>query len=462
MIQFNLNDIFDKKTDRQEKYVLAVVLLECIIFPWIFLSKSSLACIAIFSIYLFSRFVMKNRFSILIIMTLFYLCPIEVSYVDVSAKMFWLFLVVRLCYFIELIFGISKFHRDPIFRKITAILIFLCFYDIIVNMSFLPITSWPQKFLYLVVPFFVILEHNFRVNFLFKYGDIVFVVTFLYLIGQWLGYYPYENLREQQLAEIKWVQEYNRLGGLSCNSLCLTIILLFEAVSIWSRFILYGKMNYKLLAMLIVALLLTISKTAIIGFLFMSLYGLYVVLISQRKIKLFVVLTIALVTIMILLNTFFSELFLDNITRLGNAQNELGHRFAAFNGVFNVFLDNPFGVGEELSYLLDTKYRTLGWIVGFSTLDNFFLTQIGKYGIFSLLYMMLYLYGFFYALKYRKNNKSAFHCVCMLYLCIAFISFSFNWEAYMAILSFICLFSALYIKILQNTNLDKYVWNNHC
>ena len=155
---------------------------------------------------------------------------------------------------------------------------------------------------------------------------------------------------------------------------------------------------------------------------------------------------------MILVNTFFSELLSDNITRLGNAQNELGHRLAAFDGVFNVFMDNPLGVGRELNHLLDTEYKTNGWIVGFSTLDNFFLTQIGMYCIFSFLYIMLYTYGFFYAFKYRKCNKIVFYCICMLYLCVTFISFSFNWEAYTSILSFICLFSALYVKILVYAN----------
>lgn len=437
------------KIEVNEKQVLTIVLLECIIFPWLFLSYSAIACLVVFGIYLFTRFVLKNNLSILIILNLFYLCPIEISFVDISAQMFWIYLIVRLCYLLELILVYKYIRKNSFFIKILLIFPFLCIYDALINTSAVPLIEWPQEMLYLIVPFFVILKLDFRSEFLYKYGDVVFVVSFIYLIGQWIGIYPYESLREQQLEAITWVEDFVRLGGLTCNSLCLTVVLLFEAVSIWSRLLLYGRINYILLSMLILALLLTVSKTAVLGFLIISLFGLYVLLKYQKRLNLFFLLVFAFVGIVILMNNIFTELFSDNLTRLLNARNELGHRFSAFKGVYNIFIDNPLGVGDRLNMLLDTKYRTFGWIVGFSTLDNFFLTQIGKFGIFSVLYIMLYTYGFFYALRYRKKNKIAFQCLCMLYLCIAFVSFSFNWEAFVSILSFVCLFSALYIKILQ-------------
>lgn len=187
--------------------------------------------------------------------------------------------------------------------------------------------------------------------------------------------------------------------------------------------------------------MVTVSRTVYIVYAVLLLYFLFITNFFKSLKKIVSLLTVALLIIYGIIY-FFPDLSEGIIYRFVNG--EAYHREAAFATVEKLIRDKPFGVGKwQIDNVIATQgYATWGFIVGFGTLDNFFLTQIAAYGYFSIVAFYFYFQYYFYFLK----NLQALKLLCFLFLIWVSISFSFDLESYPAVLIIFGFYSTFLVK----------------
>ena len=276
-------------------------------------------------------------------------------------------------------------------------------------------------------------KEHMKMSSVYKYFDIIFVCTGIYgILESFFGICPYEY-------------DFNfavfRASGLLGHPLVLAIITLMYQVILYVRYISTKKINLLLYFFSIVVAMVTVSRTVYIVYAVLLLYFLFITkyFVSLKRI-------VALIAVAVLIvggvMFFFPDLYDGIVYRFING--EAYHRDAAFATVGKLIRDNPFGVGNfQIDKVIATRgYATWGFIIGFGTLDNFFLTQIAAYGYFAVIAFLFYFQIYFIPLSHMRMFKQ----LLFLLLIWVSISFSFDLESYPAVLIIFGFCSALFSR----------------
>ena len=229
-----------------------------------------------------------------------------------------------------------------------------------------------------------------RTSSVFKYFDVIFICTGIYgILESFCGICPYEY--DLNFAVF-------RASGLLGHPLVLALVTLLYQVMLYVRYIYTKNFNFLLYFFSILVAMITVSRTVYIVYAVLLLYFLIVTKFFVRF-KRIVALIAAAALIGVGVIYFFPDLYEGIVYRFVNG--EAYHREAAFATVEKLFRDKPFGVGIwQIDNVIATQgYATWGFIVGFGTLDNFFLTQIAAYGYFSIVAFYFYFQYYFHFLK---------------------------------------------------------------
>lgn len=294
----------------------------------------------------------------------------------------------------------------------------------------------------------------------FRSFDIITIVYGIYYsLEFFFRYTPYESFFLYGIDYFDLLSAF-RPNGLLGNPLISCSLFLLELVFIMFRYIKFGKINKTMLVLTLILCLLTVSRTSIVGAIMIISIGVYFKAFKAKRTlwKFLVCISIGIVIIISL-----SEIFL--ITLINRFSDNDGpdvgitFRLSGFIAIGNLFLENPFGVG--LSHLLKTiemKYAPANWIYGFKTLDNYFLTQIGQYGILAFIPCCCSFYWYIYIRNRKKSfetDNAIYYGIVMILSLIMLISFSFDWEIYNFILATLGSVVGLLIRDFDNNYLSK-------
>lgn len=232
-----------------------------------------------------------------------------------------------------------------------------------------------------------------------------------------------------------------RASGLLGHPLVLAIITLLYQVLLYVRYIYAKKFNFLLYIYSLIVAMVTVSRTVYIVYVVLLLYFLFITNFFKSFKKMLALMTVAFLIVYGIM-LFFPDLFNGIIYRFVNG--EAYHREAAFATVEKLIRDRPFGVGKwQIDNVIATQgYATWGFIIGFGTLDNFFLTQIAAYGYFSIVAFYFYFQYYFHFVK----NIKALKLLCFILLIWISISFSFDLESYPAVLVIYGFYSTFLVK----------------
>lgn len=426
-------DNFEKLNRTEDKKIMCIIISMFIIIPFTLTTKVLVPVLLVY-LYLILRqaLVFKRNFVPLII-ALSLTAPGFLDNMGNDAKF--------LLYFLRLIiFVIWFFYYFLLYKGKNAIKGIASIMMLFLGEFYSLITGNNQEFsyilyavIYLSMMHFISSKDNMRTSSVFKYFDVMFICTGIYgILESFCGICPYEY--DLNFAVF-------RASGLLGHPLVLAIVTLLYQVMLYVRYI-YTK-NFKFLLYLfsILVAMITVSRTVYIVYAVLLLYFLIVTKYFVRF-KRIVALIAAAALIGAGVIYFFPDLYEGIVYRFVNG--EAYHREAAFATVEKLIRDKPFGVGKwQIDNVIATQgYATWGFIVGFGTLDNFFLTQIAAYGYFSIVAFYFYFQYYFHFLK----NLQALKLLCFLFLIWVSISFSFDLESYPAVLIIFGFYSTFLVK----------------
>lgn len=426
-------DNFEKLNRTEDKKIMCIIISMFIIIPFTLTTKVLVPVLLVY-LYLILRqaLVFKRNFVPLII-ALSLTAPGFLDNMGNDAKflLYFLRLIILVIWF-SYYFLLYK-GKNGIKGIASIMMLFLGeFYSLITgnNQEF---SSVLYAVIYLSMMHFISSKDNMRTSSVFKYFDVIFICTGIYgILESFCGICPYEY--DLNFAVF-------RASGLLGHPLVLAIVTLLYQVMLYVRYIYTKNFNFLLYLFSILVAMITVSRTVYIVYAVLLLYFLIVTKYFVRF-KRIVALIAAAALIGAGVIYFFPDLYEGIVYRFVNS--EAYHREAAFATVEKLFRDKPFGVGIwQIDNVIATQgYATWGFIVGFGTLDNFFLTQIAAYGYFSIVAFYFYFQYYFHFLK----NLQALKLLCFLFLIWVSISFSFDLESYPAVLIIFGFYSTFFVK----------------
>lgn len=417
-MKYIFNNINIKKEERKIVYVIISMF---VIIPYTLTSKYLIPILLVYSyVILRQAFVARKNYTPLII-ALSLTSPGFLEDMGGNAK-FLLYFIRFLILAIWCYYYIILYRGKLSIKGIAPIIMLLLgeFYSLI--------TGNAQEFSYVVYAVIYLSMVNYisskdrmEINSVYIYFNAIFLCTGVYgILESFYGICPYKYNLEFSVF---------RASGLLGHPLVLAIITLLYQVFLYVRYIYTKKFNFFLYIFSIIVAMITVSRTVYIVYAVLLLYFLFITNFFKSLKKIVTLLTVALLIIYGIIY-FFPDLSEGIIYRFVNG--EAYHREAAFATVEKLIRDKPFGVGKwQIDNVIATQgYATWGFIVGFGTLDNFFLTQIAAYGYFSIVAFYFYFQYYFHFLK----NLQALKLLCFLFLIWVSISFSFDLESYPAVL----------------------------
>lgn len=426
-------DNFEKLNRTEDKKIMCIIISMFIIIPFTLTTKFLVPVLLVY-LYLILRqaLVFKRNFVPLII-ALSLTAPGFLDNMGNDAKF--------LLYFLRLIILVIWFFyyfllykgKNGIKGIASIMMLFLGeFYSLITgnNQEFSYVL---YAVIYLSMMHFISSKDNMRTSSVFKYFDVMFICTGIYgILESFCGICPYEY--DLNFAVF-------RASGLLGHPLVLAIVTLLYQVMLYVRYIYTKNFNFLLYLFSILVAMITVSRTVYIVYAVLLLYFLIVTKYFVRFKRIVAFIAVAAL-IVVGVKYIFPDLYEGIVYRFVNG--EAYHREAAFATVEKLFRDKPFGVGIwQIDNVIATQgYATWGFIVGFGTLDNFFLTQIAAYGYFSIVAFYFYFQYYFHFLK----NLQALKLLCFLFLIWVSISFSFDLESYPAVLIIFGFYSAFLVK----------------
>lgn len=426
-------DNFEKLNRTEDKKIMCIIISMFIIIPFTLTTKVLVPVLLVY-LYLILRqaLVFKRNFVPLII-ALSLTAPGFLDNMGNDAKflLYFLRLIILVIWF-SYYFLLYK-GKNGIKGIASIMMLFLGeFYSLITgnNQEFLSVL---YAVIYLSMMHFISSKDNMRTSSVFKYFDVIFICTGIYgILESFCGICPYEY--DLNFAVF-------RASGLLGHPLVLAIITLLYQVMLYVRYIYTKNFNFLLYLFSILVAMITVSRTVYIVYAVLLLYFLIVTKYFVRF-KRIVALIAAATLIGAGVIYFFPDLYEGIVYRFVNG--EAYHREAAFATVEKLIRDKPFGVGKwQIDNVIATQgYATWGFIEGFGTLDNFFLTQIAAYGYFSIVAFYFYFQYYFHFLK----NLQALKLLCFLFLIWVSISFSFDLESYPAVLIIFGFYSTFLVK----------------
>lgn len=429
-MKYIFNNINIKKEERKIVYVIISMF---VIIPYTLTSKYLIPILLVYSyVILRQAFVARKNYTPLII-ALSLTSPGFLEDMGGNAK-FLLYFIRFLILAIWCYYYIILYRGKLSIKGIAPIIMLLLgeFYSLI--------TGNAQEFSYVVYAVIYLSMVNYisskdrmEINSVYIYFNAIFLCTGVYgILESFYGICPYKYNLEFSVF---------RASGLLGHPLVLAIITLLYQVFLYVRYIYTKKFNFFLYIFSIIVAMITVSRTVYIVYAVLLLYFLFITNFFKSLKKIVTLLTVALLIIYGIIY-FFPDLSEGIIYRFVNG--EAYHREAAFATVEKLIRDKPFGVGKwQIDNVIATQgYATWGFIVGFGTLDNFFLTQIAAYGYFSIVAFYFYFQYYFHFLK----NLQALKLLCFLFLIWVSISFSFDLESYPAVLIIFGFYSTFLVK----------------
>lgn len=426
-------DNFEKLNRTEDKKIMCIIISMFIIIPFTLTTKVLVPVLLVY-LYLILRqaLVFKRNFVPLII-ALSLTAPGFLDNMGNDAKflLYFLRLIILVIWFS---YYFLLYKGENVIKGIASIMMLFLgeFYSLITgnNQEFSYVL---YAVIYLSMMHFISSKDNMRTSSVFKYFDVMFICTGIYgILESFCGICPYEY--DLNFAVF-------RASGLLGHPLVLAIVTLLYQVMLYVRYIYTKNFNFLLYLFSILVAMITVSRTVYVVYVVLLLYFLIVTKYFVRFKRIVAFIAVAAL-IVVGVKYIFPDLYEGIVYRFVNG--EAYHREAAFATVEKLFRDKPFGVGIwQIDNVIATQgYATWGFIVGFGTLDNFFLTQIAAYGYFSIVAFYFYFQYYFHFLK----NLQALKLLCFLFLIWVSISFSFDLESYPAVLIIFGFYSAFLVK----------------
>lgn len=438
-------------------FSILIIILLLLVLPQFFFTNIALISILFGIIILIASIYWKTSFSVLIL-AMSLTIPYAIGDDVLNTLIWWPINIIRIIIIFWFLYNrfILKKSNKAFDVKIIVCFISLLFISLIYsinNNNYTDLINWINTFIYFYLFFYIASNEEISIKDFFYLLDVIFILTFVYVIIEVFFFYtPYISL---YLDEINNQNVYEgRARGLLGHPLILSSFLILYQSTLYFKLILYKKFHWILFIMTFIFGILTNSRTTI---LLMSIFVLYYFIINKiykNPKKLLLLITILITGSTGIIYT-MESLLLKVLERIH--EDSLGHRQAAYGSTYNFFMDHILGVGYDglTKKIVMGGYAEKGLIKDFGTLDNFFLTQIGAYGIFSLLVFYFYFYIFLKVYRIRKINKNVYHCFLMLFISWFFIGLSFDLNFFLCILlAYSSLFGIL-MKEYKNTLLTQ-------
>ena len=281
--------------------------------------------------------------------------------------------------------------------------------------------------------------------------DILFYFVCIYSTVQFLlDKSPYNWAFEKLTYSIDFI----RASGLFGNSLMLSCYVIMYQCFLLIRSSITNRIPWVKLLLCIIIGLMTISRTTVLLCIIQVVLWLYYT--NRIKSAKVIVLTF---TFFILIWCFLQYLLPDAVeTVIGRFENEeAGHRGAAYGTVYNLFKNHPFGVGSDFLPIINREHLyTKGFITDFPTFDNYFLTQLAKYGVLSIVVFIFDYYLLFKIIKLKAQMRQIAPLCYLLFTIRTLLGFSFDIEGYYVFN--ICFYSyiAYLIKFSEYLKAEKF------
>lgn len=416
------------------------VLIICLLFPWLITRYTSVFSVAIVGVALI-LVVMRKSLGYFLFIALLSCIPSQFG-ADADFSVFTF--VNRYCEYFPILLGLlyiplvkkSKFIRTELI--IFFSLFCLCAFWYIITMKDVEITILFKYGLFFSILILFYKSSITREDFYKMYDSVALVAGIYMAIEFFLRIAPYEEFINYGVDGIEQfdIASAFRPNGILGNPLTSTIVFLMELVFLFARYIETNKINIVLTILTFLFCLLCVSRTAIAGAIIIVITSFYMKVKISKKIpwKLYLFVGIGAAAIVSIFGIAI-DFLLQRVSDGGGPDVGITFRLSNYISVFNLVCDHPFGVGmSNLIKVVETQYAGPGWIPGFVTLDNFFLTAIGEYGIFSFIPISFYFYWFIYARK-RKKNTVTYQLAFLILITFLFVSFSYDWESYNFILA---------------------------
>lgn len=254
--------------------------------------------------------------------------------------------------------------------------------------------------------------------------DLIVYITLFYTIQEFImDKSPYKNVFDSQEITYQF-----RAKGLFGHPLLLSSILSLYFVALIIKGIIFRKWEFFNFLIVIPFFILAASRTSLIVIAASVL--LYVILFKvYSKPRFVVLLSLVIIGLILFLPSYIDYLEIP-IDRIQNA--DFSQRQASYSVAFNVFANNGFGIGlsrdalkSEISmagsYQLNANYDR-----DFLIFDNAFLTWIAGYGVFSILFLSVYLKPLVFAFRFRSGNPIYFKSMVLLFFVWFLIDISFD------------------------------------
>lgn len=411
----------------QLKYIFGITLIFITIFIGKYLIEGDIKyAFLLFSFPLFLIILIKPLLGLILSIPL----VLYFSYVDVLWISPWNYLIIFLATIVVLVLFLKgKIKINKYSRRIWIISVSFLFWTIIISLiqgvEFARAITYSLKLVsvFLVgfcTMFFIKNEKQLK---FFSYSLIVFMSISAFIgIMQFLGIDFFWKLREllginPNSVVGQQILQRSRIPGLAYFSipfgyqLTSIVPLIFGILSVKKRGFLKNISIRFTLGLCFLALLATLSKSAIVG----GIIGLLVVrfLTSEpkRRKRRIISLAVSLSLLILILNVLTNSLIWNNFSKPTSSTLS---RVPLFLAAFKIFLNNPFGIGVGQFSKYGAKFfpelsRFPGsYYILTTSAHNQFLNILVYFGIFGLLFLILFYYYIFKGLfrLYRQIDNS--------------------------------------------------------
>lgn len=344
-------------------------------------------------------------------------------FIIIANKKQWVYIACRLSVFFNALYYLVKNKSLHPYKGIYIISILYCLVMMVYEPMQSSILNIVNKLLYVHLFFAWCYFENISFNSIFKLFTLVFgFISFYAIVQFFFNIVPY-----QEWYDIFYPVETQRhAAGLCGNALLYSAIILCYHALILVHMIRGGRLPFLLWIFSLFTVIITIERTSLIVF-FIELLGYF--WFNRGKGKNIIIIGSLCVLVIVL---FFTPLidFAPLQMLFDRFDQGSDHRFAAYPTVLNILSENPLGVGPIAIDQALHWYGTFGLIDDFGTLDNFYLTQMAYYGIFSIIPFLFYFFYLFKAFSQRQQTPIMFKSVCVIFLSWCLIGLSFNIDSY--------------------------------
>ena len=406
-------------------YITSVVIL--LLLPWVLMYMNPIPFLfIIFILILWMAFTDKPGYS-LVIMSLC-LCRPVLFYggFEASAVRGYFLYLNYFYFFLPLVLSIILILKRKLIPYISAL--FLSFVYILIGLIY---NDQIYHQFYIIscthLAFFVCYHDRIPLKDTFKLFSVLFILTAIYAALEFhFKICPYSEVYYLSNSYDN-INSVGRAVGLFGNPLILCVVAIIYLAFLYSQNLSFKNVPYLLVLICIYVLLIVVSRTAIISFIGLSI----VYFFSSRIFKTItrtVRFTFFFLVTALLLSVFFGDV-IDSLTfRL--EYSTASHRLSSYQTTINILSDKLFGLGSRDFGQKIIPYAAAGKEEGINTLDNFFLTQFGFYGILGFIMIYYYLFYFIKSFNYRRTNPVFFRQILLFFTAFCLVGFSFDLEAY--------------------------------